>query len=277
VSTAPRISPRRAFAGHASASGTHAHAFVTSFTGNDELTPRTLAPASGARCDVDFVALVQQCRAELGFDRTNSSELLAFAAYALAFPDGFLALVDTYDTLESGVPNFLAVALALHRLGRRAARHPPRQRRPRLLLESGARKSFVTSARFAPTAHYFGNFTIVASNDINEASLRCARASRATRSTCLASARKLVNVLRSSPALGCVYKLVEVDGQAAHQAVRRRRQGEHARPQGRAPPLRRRRARAAARRSAAARDRARRAPASACSACTRSRATSAPT
>jgi nicotinic acid phosphoribosyltransferase len=30
----------------------------------------------------------------------NESELAAFTAYAQSFPNGFLALVDTYDTLE---------------------------------------------------------------------------------------------------------------------------------------------------------------------------------
>ena len=41
-------------------------------------------------------------------------------AYAHAFPADFLALVDTYDTMASGVPNYCAVALALHATGRRA-------------------------------------------------------------------------------------------------------------------------------------------------------------
>lgn len=31
------------------------------------------------------------------FGETNQSELAAFISYALAFPNGFLALVDTYD------------------------------------------------------------------------------------------------------------------------------------------------------------------------------------
>jgi len=31
------------------------------------------------------------------FSETNQSELTAFISYALAFPDNFLALVDTYD------------------------------------------------------------------------------------------------------------------------------------------------------------------------------------
>jgi len=45
--------------------------------------------------------------------RREQGELAAFIAYAQAFPHGFLALVDTYDTLESGLWNFITVALAL--------------------------------------------------------------------------------------------------------------------------------------------------------------------
>ena len=44
---------------------------------------------------------------------SNEGEFAAFIAYAQAFPSGFLALIDTYSTLGSGVYNFLAVALAL--------------------------------------------------------------------------------------------------------------------------------------------------------------------
>ncbi len=46
--------------------------------------------------------------------------MLLVVAYARTFPKNFLALVDTYDTLNSGVPNFLVVALALHRIGHHA-------------------------------------------------------------------------------------------------------------------------------------------------------------
>jgi len=43
--------------------------------------------------------------------------LAAFIAYACDHPNGFLALVDTYNTLYSGVPNFIAVAVAMKRIG----------------------------------------------------------------------------------------------------------------------------------------------------------------
>lgn len=43
----------------------------------------------------------------------NKGELRAFCAYAAAFPRGCLVLVDTYDTLVSGVPNFICVAVGL--------------------------------------------------------------------------------------------------------------------------------------------------------------------
>ncbi len=51
------------------------------------------------------------------FSLSHQHELAAFTAFATAFPDRMVALIDTYDTLFSGLPNFLAVALALHKLG----------------------------------------------------------------------------------------------------------------------------------------------------------------
>src|SRR4030043_2027109 len=84
--------------------GTHAHSYVQSFTGIGDLKSRTLVGADGKVHD--FVKMVLDIRAQLGLDNSNEGELASFIAYAQAFPKGFLALVDTYDTLKSGVPNF---------------------------------------------------------------------------------------------------------------------------------------------------------------------------
>ena len=136
--------------------GTHAHSYVQAHVGWEDLEANEssdgegnvhvlrLEHASGdpsLRCG-DFKRLVLECATKLRdalcapessgvggdngeallpetlrWNATNESELAAFASYAVAFPRGFLALVDTYDVLKSGVPNFLAVALALKSCG----------------------------------------------------------------------------------------------------------------------------------------------------------------
>ena len=108
--------------------GTHAHSYVQSFTGIEDLKDRTLAGADGKVHD--FVKGVLEIRKELGFRHTNEGELASFIAYAQAFPEGFLALVDTYDTLKSGVPNFICVALGLLKIRLQADRGEIGFRRP---------------------------------------------------------------------------------------------------------------------------------------------------
>jgi nicotinate phosphoribosyltransferase len=63
------------------------------------------------------VAEVKAVRDTLTLHKTHQGELAAFTAYAITFPDKFLALIDTYDTLNSGLPNAVAVSVALHRFG----------------------------------------------------------------------------------------------------------------------------------------------------------------
>lgn len=89
--------------------GTHAHAFVSSFSNLSEVQTRTLQPLSGSeqpQSPVKIVPLVREYVNSvsdlLGVAATemNEGELAAFIGYAIAFPSGFLALIDTYDVLR---------------------------------------------------------------------------------------------------------------------------------------------------------------------------------
>merc|ERR1711892_960987 len=115
--------------------GTHAHAFVTSFTGVEEVKHRDLERNSeslpngdihtenGEGKSKDFVSRCEDWRNQLGEDlnilasEAHDGEFAAFISYAIAFPKTFTALIDTYDVARSGVLNFCAVALSLHSLG----------------------------------------------------------------------------------------------------------------------------------------------------------------
>ncbi|KAJ4463019.1 putative Nicotinate phosphoribosyltransferase 2 [Paratrimastix pyriformis] len=191
-------------------SGTHAHAFVMSFNSLADLVHlRTLKSADGAR-EVDMVEMVTQRRRQLGFTDTNEGELAAFAAYAMAFPGTFLALVDTYDTLKSGLQNFLIVATILAELG-----YQPLGIR----LDSGDLAYLSKECRrriheTALSAHLpiLDRATIVASNDLNEATIYSLKEQGHAIDT-FGIGTNLVTC-QNDPALGCVYKLVEIDGAA---------------------------------------------------------------
>ncbi|MBP1733846.1 MAG: nicotinate phosphoribosyltransferase 2 [Deltaproteobacteria bacterium] len=183
--------------------GTHAHSLVQSFKGLDDLTDRDLVGKDGKVHD--FISLVLKIRNEFGFNETNEGELAAFIAYAQAFPGNFLALVDTYDTLKSGVPNFLCVAVALMRLG-----YTPIGIR----LDSGdlaylsreSRKMFKRAGKKLAIDVSF--FRITASNDINE-DVIVALEKQGHEIDAFGIGTHLVTC-QAQPALGFVYKLVMI-------------------------------------------------------------------
>ena len=105
--------------------GTHAHAYVTSFTGAEDLANAEIKHKSEDYVEKNFFEKCLEWRAQLAShlklmrDEAHDGELAAFASYAIAFPQGFLALVDTYDVsryrLESALffflPDFLDLLL----------------------------------------------------------------------------------------------------------------------------------------------------------------------
>ncbi|KAF4724198.1 Nicotinate phosphoribosyltransferase, partial [Perkinsus olseni] len=100
----------------------------------------------------------------------NDGELVAFIRYAQAFPSAFLALVDTFETLSSGIPNFLSVALGLWRTARSQAIGIRLDSGDLAYLSIKTRELFIRAAdAFASEGFTFiREANIVASNDINE-------------------------------------------------------------------------------------------------------------
>ncbi|XP_038709814.1 nicotinate phosphoribosyltransferase 2-like isoform X2 [Tripterygium wilfordii] len=197
--------------------GTHSHAFVSSFMSPDEIIEKTLRSSDGSSSCEDFVSLVQTWLNKIqransshgSFGETNQSELAAFTSYALAFPNNFLALVDTYDVIRSGVPNFCAVALALYDMGYKAVG---------IRLDSGdlaylsseARKFFCMMEREFGVLD-FGKMSITASNDLNEETLDALN-KQGHEVDAFGIGTYLVTCYAQA-ALGCVFKLVEINNQ----------------------------------------------------------------
>ncbi|KAL7537296.1 hypothetical protein ACHAXR_007717 [Thalassiosira sp. AJA248-18] len=196
--------------------GTHAHSFVQSYTslalvegGKVKRVKKGEDGGDGDEEMVEILPIVMKYREEMGWQETNEGELAAFVGYAISFPNVFLCLIDTYDTLHSGLRNFILVSLALNDLG-----YTPRGVR----LDSGdlSYLSLECEYVFHEMADKFGRpffyeLDIVASNDINENILHSLN-KQGHGITMFGIGTNLVTC-QSQPALGCVYKLVEIDGE----------------------------------------------------------------
>ncbi|XP_011504408.1 PREDICTED: nicotinate phosphoribosyltransferase isoform X1 [Ceratosolen solmsi marchali] len=262
---------------HIPVNGTHAHAYITSYTSFSDLQIKTLIHKHTGE-QQDLLELSCQYRINIAADlgamvsEASDGELAALVSYAIAFPDGFMALVDTYDVksveasakqqanvtgrnltnklltngsnksprngaknspiisdeptwspkggllrhgelgelfVRSGLLNFCAVALALNDLGYKAVG---------IRIDSGdlaylsqvAREIFQRIAKRFELS-WFAKLTIVASNDINEETIVSLNEQN-HRIDCFGIGTHLVTC-QKQPALGCVYKLVEINGQ----------------------------------------------------------------
>jgi nicotinate phosphoribosyltransferase len=186
--------------------GTHAHSFVMSYTSLDLVQDAKVPRVDNGEM-VLLLPLVRKYQAELGWHETNEGEMAAFIGYAASFPNSLLCLIDTYDTLQSGLRNFILVALALNDLG-----YTPRGIR----LDSGdlSYLSLECEYHFHEMGDrfdrsFFYDLDIVASNDINEAVLHSLN-KQGHAITMFGIGTNLVTC-QNQPALGCVYKLVEID------------------------------------------------------------------
>jgi len=148
------------------------------------------------------------------------SELDAFRAYADSYPDDCLLLVDTINTLESGIPNAIRVFEELKRKG-----HEP----VGIRLDSGDLAHLAVQAAKMLDEAGFGNVCIVLSNELDE--LNIWQIITQIQSECLRNGLDADDIIKrlaygvgtrlltssGYSALGGVYKLVALEENGAWQ------------------------------------------------------------
>ncbi|OXB78266.1 UNVERIFIED_CONTAM: hypothetical protein H355_004716 [Colinus virginianus] len=189
--------------------GTVAHSFIMSFRSLEEVQPRqVLSPLAGGE-PVDLPSLaeswLQRVCELLGTpgDKPNRGELAAFVSYAIAFPQDFQGLLDTYCVMRSGLPNFCAVALALHQLGYRAI--GVRLDSGDLIQQSKETRRVLRACGAHFQVPWFGSIPIAVSNDISEQNVE--DFIREGSEIDMVGVGTNLVTCPLQPSLGCVYKV----------------------------------------------------------------------
>ena len=128
------------------------------------------------------------------------NELESFRAFARNYPERCILLVDTYDTIASGVPNAITVFKELHAQGHMT--------RPGIRLDSGDLAKLSKAAYKLMHEAGFENPLIVASNDLDE-DLIADLKRQGAKINAWGVGTHLITA-HDSPALNGVYKLVAV-------------------------------------------------------------------
>ena len=129
------------------------------------------------------------------------SELEAFRAYAKLYPDNCILLIDTYDTLRSGLPNAIKVFKEMREAGIKSKRYGIR-------MDSGdlAYLSKVVKREFEKEG--FTDVTISASNDLDENLISSLKQQGAEINSWGVGTNLITS--KDTPSLGGVYKLAAV-------------------------------------------------------------------
>lgn len=130
----------------------------------------------------------------------HKSEYSAFRHFAELYPDNAVLLVDTYDVLESGVPNAIRVA--------EEVLHPIGKRLKGIRLDSGDLAYLSKQARKILDNAGLSDCKIIASNSLDEFTIH----SLLNQGACIDAfgvGERLITA-KSDPVFGAVYKLVAV-------------------------------------------------------------------
>lgn len=135
------------------------------------------------------------------FIQWYDDELAAFRAFAEARPESTVLLVDTYDTLNSGVPNAITVAKEMRQRGHRLQA---------IRLDSGDLAFFARRARAMLDEAGLHEVRIVASNQLDEYVIRSLKQQQAPIDIFGVGTSLVVG--QPDAALDGVYKLASADG-----------------------------------------------------------------
>ena len=132
------------------------------------------------------------------------SEYEAFRTYAEYYPDNCTLLVDTYDTLKSGVPNAIRVFREMKEEGKELKKYGIR-------LDSGDLAYLSKEARKMLDAAGFPNATITASNDLDEYLLHDLKMQKAAINSWGVGTNLITS--KDCPSFGGVYKLAAIQNE----------------------------------------------------------------
>lgn len=130
------------------------------------------------------------------------SELEAFRTYAKLYPDACLLLVDTYDTLKSGMPNAIKVFKEMRDAGIKSKKYGIR-------MDSGDLAYLSKQAKKMLDAEGFTDAVISASNDLDEFLIQSLKAQGATINSWGVGTNLITS--KDTPAFGGVYKLAAIE------------------------------------------------------------------
>ena len=130
------------------------------------------------------------------------SELEAFRAYARLYPDNCILLIDTYDTLNSGLPNAIKVFKEMRAAGIKPKRYGIR-------MDSGDLAYLSKIVKKAFNDEGFEDVTISASNDLDENLISSLKQQGATINSWGVGTNLITS--KDTPSLGGVYKLAAIE------------------------------------------------------------------
>ncbi|MBI4364359.1 MAG: nicotinate phosphoribosyltransferase, partial [Candidatus Latescibacteria bacterium] len=129
------------------------------------------------------------------------SEIDAFRAYARSFPDTCVLLVDTYDTLKSGIPNAIKVGKELEREGHSLVG---------VRLDSGDLAYLSREARRMLDEAGLNRVKIMASNELDEHVIESIRAGGGRVDVFGVGTKLSTGAGPGGGALGGIYKMVQI-------------------------------------------------------------------